>query len=172
MIGVTCRAPSLQAQLRPDPKQSQPAFRQIALNTCLGALAAAHLACSQPALAGKTFLDLPECDAFQQAGAIAYCGTWCPPYTCCSPPPPHADVKAGTGPPPEAGDLIVVDYTARELLNGTVYDGSRGFAFTIGNGEVCTVQPALVHAAAYTAHTHRSSLAGRQPYWAPTRCLL
>lgn len=49
------------------------------------------------------------------------------------------DVKLGTGPVPEAGDVIVVDYTARELVNNTVYDGSRGFAFTIGNSEVCTL---------------------------------
>lgn len=93
---------------------------RIALSfSALSLTAAAHLTCINPALAGKTFLDLPECDNFQAAGAISYC-----------------DVREGTGSQPEPGDLIVVDYTARELINNTVYDGSRGFAFTVGNGEI------------------------------------
>lgn len=161
MAPITCmpatamRVPAVHAQLRtvpprPDPVQS--ALGRIALGAA-SVCAAAHIALfAQPALAGKTFLDLPECDTFQQAGAIAYCGT-CVFQLCvlhkvhsmlhgvchvlrdtfyCV----HTDVKVGNGPPPEAGDLIVVDYTAREMVNNTVYDGSRGFALTIGNGEV------------------------------------
>lgn len=34
------------------------------------------------------------------------------------------------------GDLILVDYTARAVATGEVYDGSRNFKFTVGNDEV------------------------------------
>ncbi|KAF8062706.1 FKBP13 [Scenedesmus sp. PABB004] len=84
----------------------------------LGAAAAAAAAAApQPAHAG--LLDLPACADFRPAGPLQLC-----------------EVRVGTGDPPAAGDLIEVDYTARAAATGKVYDGSRGFKFTVGNGEV------------------------------------
>eukprot|EP00879_Flechtneria_rotunda_P012353 GHRR01012900.1.p1 GENE.GHRR01012900.1~~GHRR01012900.1.p1 ORF type:complete len:205 (+),score=42.45 GHRR01012900.1:177-791(+) len=73
----------------------------------------------QAALAKPALLDLPSCKQFKQAGTIQYC-----------------DLEKGSGDSPVPGDLIVVDYTARAVATGEVYDGSRNFKFTVGNGEV------------------------------------
>lgn len=69
-------------------------------------------------------LDLPACQIFKPAGPIQYC-----------------ELKQGRGDSPLAGDLVEVDYTARAVATGEVYDGSRNFKFTVGNGEV---RPAAV----------------------------
>jgi hypothetical protein len=72
------------------------------------------------AWAKPALLDLPACRNFKQAGPIAFC-----------------ELKQGSGDSPLPGDLIVVDYTARAVANDNeVYDGSRNFKFTVGNGEV------------------------------------
>jgi hypothetical protein len=84
------------------------------LSTALASQAAVA-AWAKPAL-----LDLPACRNFKQAGPISYC-----------------ELKQGSGDAPLPGDLIVVDYTARAVANDNeVYDGSRNFKFTVGNGEV------------------------------------
>ena len=59
--------------------------------------------------------------ASPQAGQLQYC-----------------DVQQGSGEAPLEGDLVVVDYTARAVASGTtpVYDGSSGFKFFLGQGEV------------------------------------
>ena len=73
----------------------------------------------QPAYGKPNLLDLPACSNFKPAGQIAYC-----------------DIKQGSGESPLPGDLIEVDYTARAVATGKVYDGSRSFKFTVGNEEV------------------------------------
>lgn len=67
------------------------------------------------------FLDLPSCSKFQSTAAgIEYC-----------------DVRQGSGDyVPQPGDQVEVDFTARVADTGKVYDGSRGFEFTLGQGEV------------------------------------
>jgi hypothetical protein len=83
------------------------------------AFQAAAAAFAKPAL-----LDLPACRNFTPAGPISYC-----------------ELKQGSGDSPLPGDLIVVDYTARAVANDNeVYDGSRNFKFTVGNGEVRSSQ--------------------------------
>uniref|UniRef100_A0A383WJX4 peptidylprolyl isomerase n=1 Tax=Tetradesmus obliquus TaxID=3088 RepID=A0A383WJX4_TETOB len=85
------------------------------LSTSLASQAAAAAAWAKPAL-----LDLPACRKFKQAGPIGFC-----------------ELKQGSGDSPLPGDLIIVDYTARAVANDNeVYDGSRNFKFTIGNGEM------------------------------------
>lgn len=76
----------------------------------------------QPAAHSKpNVLDLPACSNYKQAGKVAYC-----------------DISIGSGESPLAGDLVEVDYTARAVATGKVYDGSRSFKFTVGNQEVST----------------------------------
>lgn len=77
----------------------------------------------QPAFSKPNLFDLPACNNFKQAGSIAYC-----------------EIKQGSGESPLAGDLIEVDYTARAVATGKVYDGSRSFKFTVGNDEVCSAE--------------------------------
>ncbi|KAL4436581.1 hypothetical protein ABPG75_003720 [Micractinium tetrahymenae] len=71
--------------------------------------------------ARSMFLDLPSCSKFQSTAAgIEYC-----------------DVRQGSGDyVPQPGDQVEVDFTARVVDSGKVYDGSRGFEFTLGQGEV------------------------------------
>lgn len=90
-----------------------PHFTAALLSTSLASQAAA--ASAKPAL-----LDLPACRKFKQAGPIGFC-----------------ELKQGSGASPLPGDLIIVDYIARAVANDNeVYDGSRNFKFTVGNGEV------------------------------------
>jgi hypothetical protein len=93
------------------------------LHLCKGltsvAISSLHYQLQHAALGKPGLLDLPSCSSFKQAGPIQYC-----------------DLNLGTGDSPLAGDLIIVDYTARAVATGEVYDGSRNFKFTVGNGEV------------------------------------
>ncbi|KAK9830059.1 hypothetical protein WJX72_009477 [[Myrmecia] bisecta] len=85
----------------------------------LGLAAASGLLWGQGAQARSTGLDLPACRKLKSAGGMQYC-----------------DVRPGTGDSPQSGDQIEVNYTARVADSGKIYDGSRGFEFTLGNNEV------------------------------------
>ncbi|PSC68033.1 peptidyl-prolyl cis-trans isomerase chloroplastic [Micractinium conductrix] len=111
------------AQAPPQPRAIPPLLRRVqqaALAGAAAAVLAAGVAAPLPALARSTALDLPSCTKLQLAPAgIAFC-----------------DVRVGRGEAPALGDQIEVDYTARAAATGKVYDGSRGFEFTLGEGEV------------------------------------
>ena len=51
-----------------------------------------------------------------------------------------SDSVKGTGPPPEAGDLITVDYTGVSVATGKIYSGSRGFSFNVGDPDALVRQ--------------------------------
>lgn len=90
-------------------RAAEPARKSDKLNLLPAAVAA-----TTPAPA-----DLQTCSNFKQGARIAYC-----------------DSQPGEGYSPEAPDVVVIDYTARAVKSGSVYDGSRQFKFTLGNGEV------------------------------------
>lgn len=74
------------------------------------ALALSPLAAPPPAAAKpNAALDVPACSDFKAspASGVRFC-----------------EVKEGSGPPPEAGDLVVVDYTARALAAGAGGDAA------------------------------------------------
>jgi hypothetical protein len=117
-------APATRAALRTDyprllsePQQSP----RLAAAASAAALSLAIIAgFGSPAIAKPALLDLPACSNFAPTSSgIAWC-----------------ELSAGEGEPPAPGDLVVLDYTARAVATGAVYDGSRSFKVTIGDGEV------------------------------------
>lgn len=79
----------------------------------------ATLAAPQTAQSKPNAFDLPGCSKFKTGQDVQYC-----------------DVRVGSGAMPEPGDLIEVDYTARAVSTGNVFEGSRSFRFTLGQDEV------------------------------------
>eukprot|EP01025_Chloroclados_australasicus_P046331 TRINITY_DN51129_c0_g1_i2.p1 TRINITY_DN51129_c0_g1~~TRINITY_DN51129_c0_g1_i2.p1 ORF type:complete len:250 (-),score=20.31 TRINITY_DN51129_c0_g1_i2:7-699(-) len=89
-----------------------------------GVALAAWLMVAQPDAAHALMRNnLPECTNFTTAAGIEYC-----------------DSVRGKGSVPEAGDQIVVDYTAVAVDNGKVYAGSRQFSFVVGEEESLIIE--------------------------------
>ncbi|GMH43251.1 hypothetical protein BSKO_11173 [Bryopsis sp. KO-2023] len=116
--------PNVPRYVKKNPPKSnarhQPLDPSLKRRALLSGVLASGLAFSVDAsYAGKTPFDLGSCQSFQKAEGLEVC-----------------EVRKGNGDAAEPGDLIEVNYTARALSTGKVYDGSKGFRFFVGEGEI------------------------------------